>query len=63
MGRGVINDGKEKLVTEGAALKVWEGYFKELLNRGGNIGEPEFPGYVEGKVELMKIVEEMHGQH
>ena len=33
-----------------AALKVWKGYFKELLNRGGSNGELELPYHVEGKV-------------
>jgi len=36
-------------------LKVWEGYFGELLIWGGGGGELELACYVEGKVELVEI--------
>ena len=43
----VIKDGGGRLVTErGAVLKVWEGYFNELWNRGGSNGELELLSYV-----------------
>ena len=46
------------VVTErGAVLKVWEGYFKKLLNREGNNGELEQLCFVDGKVELVDITE------
>ena len=55
----VIKDGGRRLVTErGAVLKVWERYFKELLNREGSSSELELPYFVEGKVELVEITEE-----
>ena len=36
-------------------LKVWESYFKELLNQEGNNSDLELPSYVQGKVELTDI--------
>ena len=55
----MIKDGGGRLVTErGAVLKMWEGYFKELLNWEGSNGELELPCYVEGKVDLVEITEE-----
>ena len=39
-------------------MKMWEGYFKELLNWEGSNGELELPCYVEGKVEFVEITEE-----
>ena len=38
-------------------MKVWEGYFKKLLNQGGSNGELELPYYVEGEVERMVITD------
>ena len=54
----MIKDRNGKLVTEQeAVLKVWESYFKELLNQGGNNNDLELPSYVEGKVELTDITD------
>ena len=40
----VITDGGGRLMTEkGAVLKVWGGYFKELLNRERSNGEMKLP--------------------
>ena len=38
-------------------LKVWESYFKELLNQERNNNDLELPSYVEGKVELTDITD------
>ena len=47
-----------KLVAEQeAVLKVWESYFKELLNQERNNNDLELPSYVEGKVELTDITD------
>ena len=47
-----------KLVTEQeAVLKVWESYFKELLNQERYNNDLELPSYVEGKVELTDITD------
>jgi len=55
----VIKDVGRRIVTaRGAILKVWVGYFKELLNREGSSGELELPCYVQGKVELVEITED-----
>ena len=52
-GGAVMKDRNGKLVTEQEAmLKVWESYFKELLNQERNNNDLELPSYVEGKVEL-----------
>ena len=49
-GGAVIKDRHGKLVTEQeAVLKVWENYFKELLNQEGRNNNLELPSYVEGK--------------
>ena len=49
-GGTVIKDRNGKLVTEQeAVLKVWESYFKELLNQEGNNNNLELPSYVDGK--------------
>ena len=57
-GRVVIEDGGGRLVTErGAVLTLWEGYFKELLNREGSNGKLELPCFVQEKVELVEITE------
>ena len=46
----MIKDTNGKLVTEqGAVLKVWQSYFKELLNQEGNNNDLELPLDVEGK--------------
>ena len=55
-GETVIKDGNGKLVTEQeAVLKVWESYFKELLNQEGNNNDLELPSYVQEKMELTNI--------
>ena len=56
---GVVFGQYEKLYSTSypPLLKVWEGYFKELLNWGGSNGELELSRYVEGKVELVEITE------
>ena len=47
-----IKDRNGKLVTQQEeVLKVWESYFKELLNKEGNNNDLELPSYVKGKVE------------
>ena len=57
-GGTVIKDRKGKLVTEQeAVLKVWESYFKELLNQERNNNDLELPSYVDGKVELTDITD------
>ena len=57
-GGTLIKDRNEKLVTEQeAVLKVWESYFKELLNQEGNNNNMELPLYVERKVELTYITD------
>ena len=57
-GGTVIKDRNGKLVTEQEALlKVWESYFKELLNQERNNNDLELPSYVEGKVELTDITD------
>ena len=54
----VIKDRNGKLVTEQeAVLKVWESYFKELLNQEGNNNGLELPSYVDGKVEVTDITD------
>ena len=55
-GGTVIKDINGKLVTEQeVVLKVWESYFKELLNQERNNKDLELPSYVERKVELTDI--------
>ena len=55
-GGTVIKDRNWKLVTkQEAVLKVWESYFKELLNQERNNNDLELPSSVEGKVELIDI--------
>ena len=57
-GGTVIKDRNGKLVTEQeAVLKVWESYFKELLNQDINNNDLKLPSYVEGKVELTNITD------
>ena len=57
-GGTVMKDRNGKLVTEQeAALKVWESYFKELLNQERYNNDLELPSYVEGKVELTDITD------
>ena len=57
-GGTVMKDRNGKLVTEQEAmLKVWESYFKELLNQERNNYDVELPSYVEGKVELSDITD------
>ena len=57
-GGTVIKDRNGKLVTEQeAVLKVWESYFKELLNQDINNNDLKLPSYVEGKVELTTITD------
>ena len=52
-----MKDRNGKLVTEQEAmLKVWESYFKELLNQERNNNDVELPSYVERKVELTDIM-------
>ena len=56
-GGTVMKDRNGKLVTEQeAVLKVWESYFKELLNQERN-NDLELPLYVDGKVELTDITD------
>ena len=51
----VIKDKNGKLVTDRKdVLKVWEEYFKELLNQREN-SEQELPSTVEGQVKLEEI--------
>ena len=58
MGGTVIKDRNGKLLTEQeAVLKVWESYFKELLNQERNSNDLELPSYVEGKEELIDITD------
>ena len=57
-GGTVMKDRNGKLVTEQeAVLKVWESYFKELLNQDRNNNDLELRSYVEGKVELTDITD------
>ena len=57
-GGTVMKDRNGKLVTEPeAVLKVWESYFKELLNQERNYNDLELPSYVEEKVELTDITD------
>ena len=57
-GGTVMKDRNGKLVTEQeAVLKVWESYFKELLNQERNNNDLELPSYVEEKVELSDITD------
>ena len=57
-GGTVMKDRNGKLVTEQeAVLKVWESYFKELLNQERNNNDLELPSYVERKVELTDITD------
>ena len=52
-GGTVIKDRNGKLVTQQEeVLRVWESYFKELLNKEGNNNNLELPSYIKGKVEL-----------
>ena len=54
----VIKDGNGKLVTQQEeVLKVWESYFKELLNQEGNNNGLELPSYMKEKVELTDITD------
>ena len=47
----MIKDGDRNLVTvRVAVLKIWEGYFEELLKQGGTNGELGPPCYVDGEV-------------
>ena len=56
-GSVIIKDKKGKLVTDRKdVLKVWEEYFKELLNQSEN-SELELPSAVEGQVKLEEIVD------
>ena len=45
------------MTEQEAVLKVWESYFKELLNQERNKNDLELPSYVEGKVELTNITD------
>ena len=45
------------MTEQEAVLKVWESYFKELLNQERNNNDLELPSYVEGKVELTDITD------
>ena len=57
-GGAVMKDRIGKLVTEQeAVLKVWECYFKELLNQERNNNDLELPSCIEGKVELTDITD------
>ena len=57
-GGTVVKDRNGKLVTkQEAVLKVWESYFKELLNQERNNNDLELPSYVEGKVVLSDITD------
>ena len=57
-GRMVIKDRNGKLVTEQeAVLKVWESFFKELLNQEGNNNDLQLPSYVQGKGEVTDITD------
>ena len=54
----MMKDRIGKLVTEQeAVLKVWESYFKELLNQERNNNGLELPSYLKGKVELTDITD------
>ena len=54
----MMKDRNGKLVTEQeAVLKVWESYFKELLNQERNNNDLELQSYLEGKVELTYIMD------
>ena len=54
----MMKDRNGKLVTEqDAVLKVWESYFKELLNQERNNNDLELPSYVEGEMELTDITD------
>ena len=44
------------MTEQEAVLKVWESYFKELLNQEGNDNNLELPSYLEGK-ELTDITD------
>ena len=53
-----MKDRNGKLVTEQeAVLKVWDSYFKELLNQKRNNNDLELQLYVERKVELTDITD------
>ena len=55
-GGKMIKEINGKLVTEQeAVLKVWESYFKELLNQEENNNVLDLPSYVDGKVEFTGI--------
>ena len=45
------------MTEQEAVLKVWESYFKELLNQERNNNDLELPSYVEGKMELADITD------
>ena len=52
-GWAVIKDRNGKLLTkQEAMMKVWENYFKELLNQEGKNNDLESPSYVKRKVEV-----------
>ena len=54
----IIKDRHGKLVIEQeVVLKVWESYFKELLNQERIDKDMELPSYVDGKVELTDITD------
>ena len=54
----VMKDSAWSLVKERRAVLKVEGYFKEMLNRGGINDELELLCHVEGEVELVEITEE-----
>ena len=45
------------MTEQEAVLKVWESYFKEVLNQERNNIDLELPSCVEGKVELSDITD------
>ena len=56
-GGRVIKDQDGKLVTDREeVLRIWESYFRELLNQGGGT-DLELPSAVRGKIEVVKISE------
>ena len=51
----VIKDGGRRIVTErGAVMKMFEWYFKEVLNREGSNGKLELPCYVKGESRVCR---------
>ena len=55
-----MKDGDRRPLTKGALLKVWEGYFKELLNRGRSNSKLELPCCGEGEVEVVEMTDKVH---